>query len=285
MSHRWSSFVVVFTLIPFSAGVSSYARPAVATTVPGHVSRAQSPEFDEKTALKYSQSAIGRTLADYLLYDREGRPVHLADYRGRPLVISLVYTSCYHICPTTTRHLAKVVRRARATLGDHSFNVVTIGFDTANDTPEAMRLFAIRQGVDVKGWKFLSGNAVTMDRLARNLGFVYFASPKGFDHLIQATLVNADGKIYRQVYGMNFDTPLLVDPLKELVFGEQPHQTVLGSLWSKVRLFCTTYDPASDSYRFDYAVFVGMAIGLAIIGSVGLYLIREIRRNRLSRRI
>ena len=63
-------------------------------------------------------------------------------------------------------------------------------------------------------------------RLANNLGFLYFASAKGFDHLMQTTVVDANGKIYRQVYGMTFDTPLLVEPLKELVLGERPGESL-----------------------------------------------------------
>jgi len=248
-----------------------------------HADHAPSPSFDEKTALEYSQSAIGRHLADHVLRDTAGNNVQLSRYRGKPLVVSLIYTSCYHICPTTTRHLAKVVKTARHALGEDSFNVITIGFDTAKDTPEAMRVFAKQQGMDVNGWDFLSADAATLEGIAKNLGFVFFATPKGFDHLIQATVIDAQGKIYRQVYGMNFETPLLVEPLKELAFGQQPNQTVLAGVWSKVKLFCTTYDAASDSYKFDYSLFIGMAIGIVIIGSIVIFLFREIRRNRVPR--
>jgi protein SCO1/2 len=247
-----------------------------------HANHARGPDFDEKTALATSQAAIGGMLEDITLRDRSGKAVRLADYRGKPLVISVIYTSCYHICPTTTKHLAKVVQTARAALGEDSFRVVTIGFDTAKDNPEAMRSFAKQQGVDLPGWEFLSTDAASMARLAKNIGFLYFASPKGFDHLMQATVVDANGKIYRQVYGMTFDTPLLVEPLKELVFGEQPSESALAGLWSKVKLFCTTYDPANDRYRVDYSLFIGMFIGFIIIASGVFYLVRELRRGRAS---
>ena len=247
-----------------------------------HANHARGPDFDEKAALATSQAAIGRMLEDVTLRDRSGKTVQLASYRGKPLVISVIYTSCYHICPTTTKHLAKVVQTARTALGEDSFRVVTIGFDTAKDNPEAMRSFARQQGVDLPGWEFLSTDAASMARLAKNIGFLYFASPKGFDHLMQATVVDANGKIYRQVYGMTFDTPLLVEPLKELVFGEQPGESMFTGLWSKVKLFCTTYDPANDRYRLDYSLFIGMFIGFLIIASGVFYLVRELRRGRAS---
>ena len=204
----------------------------------------------------------------------------MSEFRGKPLVISLIYTSCYHICPTTTQHLAKVVRTARAALGPESFNVLTIGFDTPKDTPSAMRQFAQDQNVNIAHWEFLSTDAAAMAGLTRELGFIAYSAPHGFDHLIQATVVDAQGKIYRQVYGMNFDTPLLVEPLKELVFGAPTSPSLLSNLSSRIKLFCTVYDPSSDQYRFDYSIFIGFFIGLISIGTVSFLLIREWRRNR-----
>jgi len=268
------------------AGLLLSSMPVLAATPHtaqvDHAGHTRGPDFNEKDALATSQAAIGRLLEDVTLRDRSGKAVQLAGYRGKPLVISLIYTSCYHICPTTTKHLAKVVQTARAALGEDSFHVVTIGFDTAKDNPEAMRSFARQQDVNLPGWEFLSTDAASMARLAKNIGFLYFASPKGFDHLLQTTVVDANGKVYRQVYGMTFDTPLLVEPLKELVFGERPGESLFDGLWSKVKLFCTTYDPANDRYRIDYSLFIGMFIGLLIIASGVIYLVRELRRGRAS---
>lgn len=281
----WSRFIAQACFASLLLGITSASAtaPHTASGAPAdHTNHARGPDFDEKAALAASQAAIGRMLEDVALRDRSGKAVQLANYRGKPLVISVIYTSCYHICPTTTTHLAKVVQKARTALGEDSFRVVTIGFDTAKDNPDAMRSFARQQGVDLPGWEFLSTDAASMARLANNIGFLYFPSPKGFDHLMQATVVDANGKIYRQVYGMTFDTPLLVEPLKELVFGERPGESLFDGLWSKVKLFCTTYDPANDRYRLDYSLFIGMFIGFLIIGLGVFYLVRELRRGRVS---
>ncbi len=242
-------------------------------------------KFDQKAALAVSQGVIGKSLGDVTLTAADGRNLRMSEYRGKPLVISLIYTSCYHICPTTTQHLAKVVRTARAALGPESFNVLTIGFDTPKDTPSAMRQFAQDQNVNIAHWEFLSTDAAAMAGLTRELGFIAYRAPHGFDHLIQATVVDAQGKIYRQVYGMTFDTPLLVEPLKELVFGAPTSPSLLSNLSSRIKLFCTVYDPSSDQYRFDYSIFIGFFIGLGSIGSVSFLLIREWRRNRRRARV
>lgn len=280
---RAKSLVLLLGLIHFS--VVAPAGVAAPHDTTGHAPAQTAGEeptskFDQKAALAVSQGVIGKSLGDYTLTAADGRSLRMSGFRGKPLVISLIYTSCYHICPTTTQHLAKVVRTARAALGPESFNVLTIGFDTPHDTPPAMRQFALDQNVNIAHWEFLSTDAASMAGLTRELGFISYRAPHGFDHLIQATVVDAQGKIYRQVYGMTFDTPLLVEPLKELVFGAPTSPSLLSSLSSRIKLFCTVYDPSSDQYRFDYSIFIGFFIGLGSIGTVSFLLIREWRRNR-----
>ena len=239
------------------------------------------PLFDYDTALKTSQGAIDNQVGNYTFTNAGGKPVTLNDFRGKPLVVSMIYTSCYQICPMTTRHLSKIVEKARDALGDDSFSVAIIGFDTQFDTPDTMQYFANKQGISDKNWNLLSIAEEDVEALSKDIGFIYYPSSNGFDHLIQATIIDADGKVYRQVYGQVFDTPLLVDPLIELVLGRpQPAQSFISSLGSKIKLFCTTYDPVRDGYYFDYSLFLGMLIGGSIIILTAIVMRRELRKGR-----
>ena len=237
--------------------------------------------FDYDTALKVSQGAIDNQVGDYVFTNADGKQVKLSDFKGKPLVLSMIFTSCYQICPMTTRHLSKVVEKARDALGDDSFSVAIIGFDARFDTPEAMQYFANKQGISNKQWNLLSMAEEDVDALSKDIGFIYYPSSNGFDHIIQATIIDADGKVYRQVYGQVFDTPLLVDPLIELILGRpQPAQSFLAGLSNKIKLFCTTYDPVRDGYYFDYSLFLGILIGGSIIAYTVVVLVRERRKGR-----
>lgn len=236
--------------------------------------------FDYDRAIAISQGAIGKQVGDHALINVDGNPVTLGDFRGRPLVLSMVYTSCYQICPMTIRHLSNIVQKAREALGDDSFAVAIVGFDTQVDTPAAMQYFANKQGISDKGWNLLSISHADVDALSKDIGFLYFPSSNGFDHLIQATIIDAEGKVYRQVYGQVFSTPLLVEPLIELVLGRSPpERSLLADLSSKIRLFCTTYDPVRDGYYFDYSLFLGLLIGGSIIIFTGIVVIRGFLRS------
>jgi len=232
-----------------------------------------------RQAADASRGALGRLLPDATFTDVAGGKVSLADLKGKPLLLTLIYTSCADVCPTQIQNLYPAVRAAQRALGHDSFNVITIGFDTRADTPERMRTFARQQGVDLPGWKFLSTDESTVERLASAVGFSIFSRAGGFDHLAQVTVVDATGRIYQQVYGAVFDAPLIVEPLKDLVFGRSRAVSSLQDLVDRIRFFCTVYDPGQGRYYFNYSLFIGIAIGMVSFGTVLVLLIREWRRT------
>jgi protein SCO1/2 len=239
--------------------------------------------LDPDRALRTSQAAIGNRVGDYAFRDRAGRQVRLADYRGKPLVVSFVYTGCFSVCPTTTAQLAKAIRAARATLGTGAFRVATIGFNLPYDSPEAMRDFARRYGIDDPNWEFLTPYEQQLAGLTADLGFEYVATPGGFDHLTQLTILDAEGKVFRQVYGDEFALPLLIDPLQSLVTGTPMPLTSLAGILERVRIVCTVYDPKSGRYRFKTSV-IGDVVSFVLIGvTVFGFLWHERRRRRLQR--
>lgn len=236
--------------------------------------------YDRDEAFAASQAAIGRTLADYTLRDVDGQPFPLEQFEGKPLVVSMIYTSCHHVCPLITKSLAHTIKIAQDALGEDSFAVVTIGFDWAVDTPDRMRVYATQQGVTLPGWHFLAGDAATIDTLSNNVGFRYFPSAKGYDHLSQTTIVDAGGRIYRQVYGQDVEALAIVEPLKELVF-DTPRDAGLVEHWvDKFKLFCTVYDPNSGRYRFDYSIVMTIFVSVLSLGAIAVFIVTEWKRAR-----
>jgi protein SCO1/2 len=241
--------------------------------------------FDQNAAIAYSQAAIGRPLGDYGFLDTQRRPVRLSDYRGKPLVVNMVFTACTDSCQIVLQTLRKAVDVAQDAVGKDAFSVVTIGFDARDDTPERMRAFARGQGVDLPNWTFLSGDSATIKELVENLGFIYFPSPRGFDHLAQTTVIDAGGRVFRQVYGSQFNAPALTEPLIELVFGRvSSASSTLAYLTNRLRLFCTYYDPNRDRYRFDYSIIIGLVVGASSLIGIGTVLVRAWLRARPNAR-
>lgn len=241
--------------------------------------------LDPETVLARSEAAIGNRLGPHVLIDSHGDPLPLASLRGRPLVISLVYTRCSAICPVTTQHVMQAVGAAREALGEDAFAVLTVGFDARNDTPARLASFASTQGIDLSDWQLASADAATIDALLENLGFSYEAAVGGFRHPTMTTIVDADGRVYRQVYGDAFPDQVFIEPLKELVFGTTMRSTSVADLLDRIRFICTVYNPSSGAYEFDYAIAFGIAIGGLSLVLSGLVIFRLWRANRRFARL
>ena len=239
------------------------------------------PTLDEEKALKLSQSVVNQPVGDFTLLDRSEKPVRLANYRGKPLLVSFMYTGCFDVCPTTTKNLQKAVTNTVAVLGADRFNVVSIGFNQPFDSPSAMKAFAAQNGIVFPNWEFLSPAPAIVDDLTKSFGFSYAPTPAGFDHIVQVTIVDANGKIYRQIYGEAPSADLLVEPLKQLVTGAPVAQTgAIVDILDRVRILCSIYDPKTGQYRVDYALIVEIAGFLTFFLYISWYIWKGLRSKK-----
>lgn len=236
--------------------------------------------LDADRSLEVSQRAIGRRIGNHRFVDTRGLTVRLDELRGKPLVISLIYTSCSHICPMLTQQLRQAVAEAQQVIGSDRFAVVTIGFDTRNDTPMRMAAFARAQGVDLPNWRFLSGDESTVQALAEQLGFSYVASSGGYLHTSQTTIVDRDGRVYRQVYGDTFPIQMFMEPLKETVYGTVGTFLNVAGLLDRVRFLCTVYDPNQGRYRVSYAIAMSLLTGVISLGATAIVISRAWLHSR-----
>ena len=241
---------------------------------------AAQPAIDPEAALSASRAAVGSQPGDFTFTDSAGKRVTLAGFRGRPLVVSFVYTGCSQVCPTTTRFLARAVREARGVLGDEAFDVASIGFNIPADNPVSMRVFARQNAIEDPRWAFLTPDAGAPEALARDFGFAYAAQSGGFEHLTQVTILDGQGRVYAQLYGDAFALPMLVQPLRDLALGEPFRAGSVGAVVDRVRLLCTVYDPVTGKYRLDYALFIELAAGVIVLGGILVFLLRERLRAR-----
>lgn len=247
---------------------------------------ARTPSLDAASALRASEAAIGRQVGEYLLLDRRERPVRFADYRGKPLLVSFIYTGCFKVCPTTTQSLSVAVEQLAQVFGADRFNVVSVGFNQPFDSPTAMRAFAAQMGIAASNWDFLSPVAGTVEPLLSDFGFRYVETPAGIDHVLTVSVLDTEGRIYAQVYGERLSRDQLGEPLRRLLNGAPlPPGAPLAELVQRVRILCTVYDPKTGEYRYDYGLFLEIAGGVTFAVAMAWFFLLEWRTRRQMRRI
>lgn len=241
--------------------------------------------LDQQAAWERSTAALATVPRDFVLRDSEGRERRLSEFRGKPLLVNFLYTGCHRICPNSTLALKGAVEGMRDRFGAGQFNVASIGFDQPMDSPAAMRDYAVRRRIDEPNWVFLSPDAGDVDAIADAFGFSFVATPVGFDHTLQVSVLDAEGRIYRQVHGDAFTADALGQPLRQLVAGRLVADT---SSWSdlvgRIRILCSVYDPLTGRYRTDWTLYLEIAGGLTFLLAMAWFGVSEWRGRRRTLR-
>ncbi|GAA0232086.1 hypothetical protein GCM10009125_21340 [Castellaniella daejeonensis] len=259
---------------------------ALMMPVPGRADAAvkatTAPGLDLARALQASQAAVGRRVGDHVLLDRQGRPVALSSFRGKPLLVSFIYTGCFQICPATTRALQEAVEALQKSVGVNQFNVVSIGFNQPADSPQALKAFAAQYGITAPNWEFLSPPAAIVPALTADFGFDFVATPAGFDHVLQVSVLDAGGRIVRQIYGEDVAAGELGEPLKMLLAGRSMSRAdfTLDHLVDRIRILCTVVDPETGAYRVDYTLPIQIAGGATFFILMMAFFAHEWRSHR-----
>ena len=92
---------------------------------------------------------------DFRLTDQFGRPASLADFRGKVVLLTFLYTGCPDVCPVAANHLREA-RRALSEAGGGDTAIVVVSVDPEGDSVEAALAYSERWGM-ADGWAYLTG--------------------------------------------------------------------------------------------------------------------------------
>jgi protein SCO1/2 len=81
----------------------------------------------------------------FTLNDQFGKPVSLADYRGKAVLLTFLYVDCPDVCPLISAALRSTLDRLGPASG--KVQVVAISVDPIGDTPKAVRAYLSARGV------------------------------------------------------------------------------------------------------------------------------------------
>lgn len=120
------------------------------------------------------------------LRDQHGRYLSVENLRGRPVVISFMYTTCEDDCPILTQQ----IRGALDELG-HDPPVIAVSVDPANDTPARARRFIARQHMTGR-MRFLLGSNEELQPIWRAFGIA--PQRDGREHSAYVILLDSTGR-------------------------------------------------------------------------------------------
>ena len=123
---------------------------------------------------------------DFTLRDQDGRLASLRSYRGQPVIVTFMYSTCQDTCPI----MADQIRGAMDELG-HDVPALAVSVDPKNDTPLNAKRFLLKHSLSGR-MRFLLGTRAEL----RPIWKAYGIQPQGtrFDHSAYVLLIDKRGK-------------------------------------------------------------------------------------------
>jgi len=147
-----------------------------------------------------AQSSDGNLLPPNSVYnlqvpveDQFGEITGLDRYKGQPVLITMFYASCPHVCPM----LISTIKLTESKLSDEEradLRVLTISIDPKRDTPEKLRETIERHSVDATRWSMVRPDPGDLRTIAGVFGVKYKQLPDGeFSHTTRIVLLDREG--------------------------------------------------------------------------------------------
>jgi protein SCO1/2 len=129
--------------------------------------------------------------------DDQGAPVRFEQWRGTPIIVTMVFTSCTSTCPLTIEKLRRVTETFEREGRAATFVLVTL--DPSNDTSEQLRRFKVSRQLPGQ-WHLLRGSDAQTRELA-DLLQVHVLEDAHVFHDARIVVFDRDGKLSGQLPG------------------------------------------------------------------------------------
>jgi protein SCO1 len=164
-------------------------------------------DLSSTSALHFPQK--GETVPDLELVNQNGRPIHLEQFRGEPLLLTFIYSRCPlpDYCVRMSNNFAEVARILR----DHNpaafakLQMLSITVDPAFDDAKVLRTYGKAYGGELdpnfKHWTLATGSPEQIRSAAEYFGLSYLPQNGQIIHNLRTAVIDGDGKIYELYSG------------------------------------------------------------------------------------
>jgi protein SCO1 len=142
---------------------------------------------------------------EFSLTSQDGGRVTLADFRGKVVAVTFIYTLCTTTCPVLTPTMSFIQDQLGPDFGT-KIAFVSISVDPERDTPEVLKEYAHAFGANLAGWAFLTGTPDAIRDVTRRYGVFTSRTADGdVDHGFLTSIVDQGGILRVQYVGVRFD--------------------------------------------------------------------------------
>jgi len=131
--------------------------------------------------------------------------------------MTFIYTRCPlpEYCPLMTQRFKEMQPVFEREFGDN-VRLLSVSFDTKNDTPKALKTYAELQGALKDNWIFASSTPEEMGRLTGLFNVLYVARNNEFIHNLVTVVIDPEGRVVKQWRGNKWDSDDVIEVVRSL---------------------------------------------------------------------
>ena len=157
----YKKFAIVFAVISVIIITLIYNTLNVYQPLPIYQPTMVSTELVDST-LQYQKKY--HKIADFSLINQNGKIITQKDYKNKIYVADFFFTTCQTICPIMTDHMVKIQKEI---MTDDEVMLLSHSVTPEIDTPELLKSYAIKKGVNDAKWHLVTGDKKHIYELAR----------------------------------------------------------------------------------------------------------------------
>lgn len=153
---------------------------------------------------KLSEESIYNSKADLL--NSAGSVVQLQSLRGKPVVISMAYTTCAYACPMIIAEMQALEKELNKK-SKNEVQFVIVSFDPLKDTPAVIKAYAEKRKLGAN-WHLFTAKDDRSPREIANLLDIKYKKMEGgldYDHSFLIAVLSPEGVILGKQVGANKD--------------------------------------------------------------------------------
>jgi len=170
------------------------------------VTKKAAPGAGKPSGASSHQPQPGESVPDFAFIDQDAKRIHLHAFRGDVVLVTFIYTRCPFpdFCPLVSRNFAKIYAQLKneKSLDLKNVRLLTVSFDSKNDTPAAMKKYAhtfdqTTGGHPFDRWEFVTVPSKELANAANFFGLYYKFDGDQIVHSMSTTVINPDGTVYK----------------------------------------------------------------------------------------
>lgn len=170
--------------------------------------------FTSEQARIVDVSRQPREIPDVPLQLSNGGTARLSDLRGRPVVVTFIYTRCTTLCPMLSARLVDLRDQLAEDTAGLDVHFVSISFDPDRDRQDELAGYAEQLGADADSW-WVARPTSGLGQLLDTFGIVVIPDDQGgYIHNGGFHLIDRDGRLV-SIYDEQ-DPAELIEALKRM---------------------------------------------------------------------